>query len=106
MAVQKLVFASKSERLNYYKVRRQWGKDYNLYPNLPFLMVFNTKDLFDLSTWEFKRIELTKIEWSRLKKTSITSTLWCGPSVIRSSRCSWTKRSSNSRCRPGSFSSS
>ena len=51
MAAQKLVFASKSERLNYYKVRRQWGKNYNVYPNLPFLMVFNPKDLFDLSTW-------------------------------------------------------
>jgi hypothetical protein len=75
MTAQKLVFASKSERLNYYKVKRQWGKDYNLYPNLPFLMVFNTKDLFDLSTWELKRIELTKIEWSRLKKTSIDYTL-------------------------------
>jgi hypothetical protein len=75
MAAQKLVFASKSERQNYYKVRRQWGKDYNLYPNLPFLMVFNTKDLFDLSTWELKKIELTKIEWSRLKKTSIDYTL-------------------------------
>ena len=43
---------------------------------------------------------------NRSKKTSITSTLWCGRSVIRSSQCSWTKRSSNSRCRPGSFSSS
>jgi hypothetical protein len=75
MAAQKLVFASKSERQNYYKVRRQWGKDYNLYPNLPFLMVFNTKDLCDLSNWELKKIELTPREWSRLKKTSIDYTL-------------------------------
>lgn len=75
MAAQKLVFASKSERLNYYKVKRQWGQDYNLYHNLPFLRVFNSKDLFDLSTKELKRIELTKIDWSRLKKTSIDYTL-------------------------------
>jgi hypothetical protein len=75
MAAQKLVFASKSERQNFYKVRRQWGKDYNLYPNLPFLMVFNTKDLFNLSNWELKKIELTPREMSRLKKTSIDYTL-------------------------------
>lgn len=75
MAAQKIVFASKSERLNYYKVKRHWGKDYNLYHNLPFLRVFNSKDLFDLSTKELKRIELTKIDWSRLKKTSIDYTL-------------------------------
>jgi len=75
MAAQKLVFASKAERDNYYKLRRQWGKNYHIYPNLPFLMVFNTKDLFDFSNWDLKKIELSKIEWSRLKKTSIDYTL-------------------------------
>ena len=40
MAAQRLVFASKSERTNYYKLRRQWGKNYHIYPNLPFLLVF------------------------------------------------------------------
>ncbi|CAI4030824.1 hypothetical protein DNFV4_01254 [Nitrospira tepida] len=78
MAIQRLVFASKSERDNYYKLRRQWGDGYNIYPNLPFLMVFNTNDLFDLSTSELKRSELSKLEWSRLKKTSIDYTLCDG----------------------------
>src|SRR5437899_3819924 len=75
MAAHRLVFGSKAERENYYKLRRQWGTNYHIYPNLPFLMVFNTKDLFDLSNWEFKKIELTEIEWNRLKKTSIDYTL-------------------------------
>ena len=75
MAAQRLVFGSKTERENYYKLRRQWGTNYNIYPNLPFLMVFNSKDLFDFSNWDLKKMELSNIEWNRLKKTSIDFTL-------------------------------
>src|SRR5437016_8521672 len=75
MAAKKLVFGSNTERENYYKLRRQWGGNCHGYPNLPFLMVFNSKDLIDFGRRKLEKIELTEIEWNRLKKTSIDYTL-------------------------------
>lgn len=75
MGVNDQVFASKSERENFYKLSRQWGQDYRIYHNLPFLNVFNPKDLFDLYSSIPERIKLTSVEYNRLKKTSIDYTL-------------------------------
>ena len=75
MGVNDQVFASKSERENFYKLSRQWGQDYRIYHNLPFLNVFNPKDLFDLHSSIPERIKLTSVEYNRLKKTSIDYTL-------------------------------
>ena len=77
MSVNKTVFASKSERENYYKLKRIWGEKYIIYHNLPFLNVFNPKDLVDITTdWSHPTpFTLTEIEFNRLKKTSIDFTL-------------------------------
>jgi hypothetical protein len=60
MGVNKNVFASKSERDNFYRLSRTWGEKYHLYHNLPFLNVFTTDNL----TIDQRNIQ-------RLKKTSI-----------------------------------
>jgi len=76
MGVKSTVFASKSERGNYYKLRRTWGETYSVFHNLPFLNVFDTADLVDVSDWRRPRpITLTERETARLKKTSIDYTL-------------------------------
>lgn len=64
MAIKRQVFASRAERDNYYKLRRQWQTSHNIYHNLPFLNVFSTRGH-----------QLSDIETSRLKKTSIDYTL-------------------------------
>lgn len=69
MTVKKSVFASISERQNYYKLSRQWGDKYRIYHNLPFLNVFQWDNLIDHAVGH--KIELTEIEKNRLKKTSI-----------------------------------
>lgn len=78
MGVKNNVFASKSERSNFYKLSREWSEKYRIHHNLPFLNVFNTENLLDLSNlnqFKIKTISLTDIEISRLKKTSIDYTL-------------------------------
>ena len=76
MSVKKSVFASKSDRENFTKLSREWAKKYNIYHNLPFLNVFDTSLLFDFSDWDkLKQIQLSELEFSRLKKTSIDYTL-------------------------------
>lgn len=62
MSIKKNVFASKAERQNYYKLSCTWGDNYRIFHNLPFLNLFETKDL------PFK---LNDLEIARLKKTSI-----------------------------------
>lgn len=66
MGLKKRVFASRSEQANFYKLSRQWENRYRLYHNLPFLNVFEIYD---------HQPELTELERSRLKKTSIDYTL-------------------------------
>jgi hypothetical protein len=76
MSIKNSVFASKSERGNFYKLRRTWGSKYAIYHNLPFLNVFGTEGLLDLSDWRTTHlITLTELEIARLKKTSIDYTL-------------------------------
>lgn len=77
MGVNKNVFASRSERLNYYKLRRTWGKDYRIYHNLPFLNVFNPCELVDMSAgWQaMGQLTLNDVDLARLKKTSIDYTV-------------------------------
>lgn len=76
MTVKKTVFASKSERANYLKLRRQWSDKYSIYHNLPFLNVLDPDGLVDLSDWKKPQpIRLTDLEFARLKKTSIDFTL-------------------------------
>src|SRR5215472_13909843 len=75
MGAKKSVFASKAERANYGKLSRQWGEGYHIYHNLPFLHVFDTDSLTDVSNWDLKPIHLTDTQLQRLKKTSIDYTL-------------------------------
>jgi len=64
MGIKRSVFASKAEQQNYYKLRYQWGKEHSIYHNLPFLSVLTTES-----------VEVSEVEMSRLKKTSIDYTL-------------------------------
>jgi hypothetical protein len=78
MPVSRNVFASQSERSNFYKLSRVWGDKYRIYHNLPFLNVFPVKvsdTLFDLSQLPPRPITITNLERNRLKKTSIDYTL-------------------------------
>lgn len=77
MAVRKHIFGSKAERDAWDKLQARWGDRYSLYPNLPFLMVFDTKDLVDASAWPdpMPTLQASEIELNRLKKTSIDFTL-------------------------------
>ena len=75
MGINKQVFASNSERKNFYKLSRQWGDRYHIYHNLPFLNLFHTENLIDFSNWDLKRLEIDDLDKNRLKKTSIDYTL-------------------------------
>ena len=76
MGVKRNVFASKSERRNFYKLSRVWGRKYRIYHNLPFLNVFDPRNIFDFSDWgDIRPIVLSDLEVARLKKTSIDYTL-------------------------------
>lgn len=85
MGTNRQVFGSGSERTNYYKLSRQWGRSYRIYHNLPFLNVFNTKELLNvkkLHSWEALfdpnepyKVSIGDIDYNRLKKTSIDYTL-------------------------------
>src|SRR5258706_3124095 len=76
MAVKANVFASRAERDNFYKLSRVWGDKYRIYHNLPFLNVFDTRNLIDLSSWESAGpFTLADEDFNRLKKTSIDYTL-------------------------------
>jgi hypothetical protein len=75
MAVRKNVFGSNTERTNYDKLKTMWDRDYDLYPNLPFLMVFQGTTIFDLNVFPPTSEELSGKEYDRLKKTSIDYTL-------------------------------
>ena len=72
MGVKNHVFGSNAERDAWKKLQRRWGDKYSLYPNLPFLMVFDTKNLVDISAWpHVAPITITEQDFGRLKKTSI-----------------------------------
>lgn len=74
MGVKKQVFASNAERGNFIKLKRQWGSKYNIYHNLPFLHIFDTENVKDISDRSWKHLKFSKIEMSRLKKTSVDYT--------------------------------
>lgn len=76
MSAKQNVFPSRSERENFQNLKKQWGKLYNIYPNLPFLNVFDSNNLFDFSN--FRNIHpfvISDNDINRLKKTSIDYTL-------------------------------
>ena len=76
MSVSKSVFASGSEKANYYKLLREWGGKYKIYHNLPFLNVLNPKDQLDISEKANGKTTLfTADEFNMLKKTSIDYTI-------------------------------
>lgn len=76
MGVNNHVFGSNAERSAWKKLQQRWGDRYMLYPNLPFLMVLNGKNLVDISAWpRVASLSLTKQEFDWLKKTSIDFTL-------------------------------
>lgn len=69
MRVKQHVFGSFSERGNYYKLIRQWSKDYYIYHNLPFM------NIFDIDKKMIKKLKLSESQIDFLKKTSIDYTL-------------------------------
>jgi hypothetical protein len=75
MGVKKRVFASASERTNFYKLDRRWGDKYRIYHNLPFLNVFTPTNLRDATLFDRTgltgSLTLSDAEFNRLKKTSI-----------------------------------
>jgi hypothetical protein len=78
VAVKKHIFASNAERAVWDKLLHRWGDRYSLYPNLPFLFVFNTNDLIDVTGFPQSPLtpfKVSDIEMQRLKKTSIDFTL-------------------------------
>ena len=76
MSVTKSVFASNSEKANYYKLMREWGTKYKIYHNLPFLNVLNPKDQLDISDSGYEKPNIiSEDEFNMLKKTSIDYTI-------------------------------
>jgi hypothetical protein len=67
MPVKRQVFGSNPERRNYEKLREQWDNNYEIYPNLPFMMVIDPKEKVPSL--------IDKRDLQRLKKTSIDYTL-------------------------------
>lgn len=65
MGIRKHVFGSNTERSIWGKLSQRWGDKHTLYPNLPFLMVFDASHLSNITPWG--------LNW--LKKTSIDFTL-------------------------------
>lgn len=73
MGVRKIVFGSREEKKYFTKLKETWGKEYNLYHNLPFLTVFTARDeLLDERGIPFN---ISEEEFEKLKKTSIDFTL-------------------------------
>lgn len=66
MAVRDSVFGSGSEREHYHHLFTEWGENWRVYHNLPYLQIFDLDQL---------RAELTGREQARLKKTSVDYTL-------------------------------
>jgi hypothetical protein len=77
MGVKQHVFGSNAERRAWGKLSRRWGDRYTLYPNLPFLMVFDKDNLVDASAWPKPQppVAITPQEFGWLKKTSNDFTL-------------------------------
>ena len=73
MGVKSIVFGSKKEQENFYKLSEVWGADYRIYHNLPFLNIFTVENLFDWS--QLQIVSVTEVEIGRLKKTSVDYTL-------------------------------
>ncbi len=74
MGIKNNVFASRPERNYYYKLSRQWGDTYRIYHNLPFLNIFDLKNVYEYYSSkpsDRSLITFNEIEISRLKKTSI-----------------------------------
>lgn len=73
MGIRKTVFGSIQEKKCFAKLRETWGKDYNIYHNLPFLNVITAKtEHYDSFGNQFF---LSDSEYDHLKKTSIDFTI-------------------------------
>lgn len=77
MGVNKNPFKTPGEQASFQKLSRQWGGTYRIYPSLPFLNVFNTKNLIDLSQWPPTTISISKEDEKKLDAAKIDFTL-CG----------------------------
>lgn len=71
MGVKDSVFASKAERGNFRKLESRWGEKYAIWHNLPFLNIFNRDALLDIEVFPPTTIEVSDLDWNRLKKTSV-----------------------------------
>lgn len=75
MAIKKSVFGSSTEKRNYYKLRRAWGKSFNIYHNLPLLNVIDISNNVDVDDPEKGPLKVDDMQFNFLKKTSIDYTL-------------------------------
>lgn len=64
MGVKQHVFGSNAERAVWYKLSRRWGDSHTLYPNLPFLMVFEMRALAGITPQELGRLKKTSIDFT------------------------------------------
>jgi hypothetical protein len=72
MGIKSNIFSSKAEKKNYDKLKRNWGKDYFLYHNIPFLNILTLDDLVDFSDWKNPTpVSLSQDETEALKHASI-----------------------------------
>lgn len=64
MGVKEHVFGSEKERRIWRKLSRRWGDSHTLYPNLPFLMVFDARTLVDITPQELGSLKKTSIDFT------------------------------------------
>jgi hypothetical protein len=77
MGIRKSVFGSNSEKRNYEKLCRVWGEEYSIYHNLPFLNIVDLENILNIipDPPYFEPLEITDVDKSRIKKTSVDFTL-------------------------------
>jgi len=63
MAIKNSVFGSTTERSHYYKLLRKWSNDFSIYPNLPFLLLFDVSNRSDLSKGDHEYLKKTSIDY-------------------------------------------
>lgn len=63
MKTQNNIFASNSERKNYYKLLERWGEKYRIHQNIPFLRVFDVKPDEVRTKGTFEYLKKTSIDY-------------------------------------------
>ncbi len=63
MKTQESIFASRSERNNYYKLLQRWGDRYKVHQNIPFLRVFDVRPDEIINSGVFDYLKKTSIDY-------------------------------------------